>query len=254
MALFHRISGLAVHRKLLQTELSSSRVINSNHNAAPHRVDQHGVILRVQGFDGYAEAVRADSQQTPSTPRDFQFVGLSITLPRRPTASAAVSYASATIAHELLHTVNVYHHGDADTTVVWTRGPGDSVLEQGAPITILREDGTDVTARVLADIDRLDALGTPFTRWLGVHNGQHSGFEDCVMRYDNAQAYSSDADGSIRYVVGEIAGAHLCESGTGVSVNDPSHSPQSRYGSANSPRGACRRQILVNDGVSPPQR
>ncbi len=254
LALFHRLSGLLVHGKLLQEELSFTRIINKNVISGPHRVDQHGIILRVQGFTGYAQAVRVDPQGGPSTPRDFQFVGLSIGFPPLQTASAAVSYASATVAHELLHTVNVYHHGESDETVTWTRGTGDTILENGAPIRVLREDGTDATAQILAGIDRLAQGGQSLTRWIGVRGGQHSGFEDCVMRYDNANAYRSDADASLRYTVREIPGAHLCESADGVNVNDSSHSPQSRYGPAASQRGVCKRQVLVNDGVSPPLR
>jgi hypothetical protein len=74
------------------------------------------------------------------------------------------------------------------------------------------------------------------------------------MRYDNAQAYQSDADSSVRYTVGEIPGAHLCDTVTGVLVNQQGRSPQSRYGPAIPPRGACKRQILVNDAVPPPTR
>jgi hypothetical protein len=257
LALFHRSTGLAVHGKLLQTELSAGRVINKNFRSAPHRVDQHGIIIRVQGFSGYAQAVHASGADTPSTPKDFSFVGLPVSIPSRRTSSAAVSYASALVAHELLHTVNVYHHGDSDASVTWTRGEGDTVLENGAgPIRIFREDGTEVTARVVADIvaSRHEDGGRYVRMWLGSRNGQHSGFENCLMRYDAAGAYKSEADSSVRYSVREVPGTRLCDTIVGVDVNAQGRSPQSRYGSAISPRGVCRRQILVNDGVAAPGR
>jgi hypothetical protein len=63
LALFQTISGMAVHSNLLQTELSFDRVINKNVRAAPHRVDQHGVIVKVQAsFVGFALAARGNSQ------------------------------------------------------------------------------------------------------------------------------------------------------------------------------------------------
>lgn len=257
LALFQRISGLVVHGKLTIDELSADRVINHNYQAGAHVVDQHGVLVKEDAsFAGFAQAVsRVDH---PATPRDIDYVGLPSTLPGRPTASPAVSYASATVAHELLHTVNVYHHGETDVTVFWSRDAEGKLYEQAtedqggqtvavggkAEIRAFTEQGQDVTAQV--------RLGM---RELGKENGQHAGWENCVMRYDIADSYISRANANDRYVgIREVAGARLCDTREGITVNQPGRIPQPRYGVASSGRGNCAGQLVVNDRVNPAVR
>ncbi len=250
LALFQRLSGLKVHKNLLQTELSSERVINKNVSAGPHRVNQHGVILKNNNSNGYAEAVSTTSLH-PSTPKDFDFVGLPIAIASRPTQSQSVSYASASVAHELFHTVNVYHHGEGDKQVVWELGPDDTVLEGGQQIEVYREPSLNVTANVVADLKTRISKSREI--WLGQKQGQHSGVENCVMRYDSSQAYEQSGSAGWRYSVTERPGALLCRFAEGTGVN-ASREPQIRYGDAARGRGACIDQILVNDAISPPVR
>jgi hypothetical protein len=245
IALFQRLSGLAVHKKLLQTELSFDRVINKNVSAGPHRVNQHGVILKVQAFEGYAEAVSTGKH--PSTPKDFEFVGLPVSIAPRPTFSQAVSYASSTVAHEMFHTVNVYHHGEGDVETVWRLGPNDTVFEGEQPIEVYREPALNVTLNVVARLKTKNV--TQQGIWLGKPQGQHSGVENCIMRYDSAQAYERDGEVGGRYSVSETPGALLCDSRQGTGVN-ASRTPQIRYGDAAQGRGTCNEQILVNDAIS----
>lgn len=89
---------------------------------------------------------------------------------------------------------------------------------------------------------------------LGEPHGLHSGPDTCVMRYDDATAYRSQADSKVRYIVEEAVGTGLCNGFVGTGVNDSGHQPQSRYGDARSGRGFCRSQILVNDAVTAPRR
>lgn len=262
LQVFRRITGLAVHDKLSGGELPESRVINRNYSASPRRGDQHGVLLRVEGsFAGFAQAV--SKVQRPSTPKDIDFVGLPKSIPSRPTASPGVSYASATVAHELLHTVNVYHHGEADEEVVWTRDADGHVHEQTIvtvddgngnlseepssdkrEIRVFRESGEEVTSGARTG-----------RRNLGRENGQHAGWENCVMRYDVADTYVSRAGVNDRYAgFTEKPGARLCDTTQGIDVNADGRNPQSRYGPAASGRGSCKMQILVNDHANPPVR
>lgn len=257
LALFQRRSGLAVHGKLWLDEVSQDLVINHNYSAAPHRVDQHAVLIRVDpNLKGAAEAVsRVDR---PSTPKDFKHVGLPARMPSRPTASASASYASVTVAHELFHTVNVYHHGESDEAVHWSRGGDGRLYERAAngdetgpdpdspprAIRVFTEQGEEVTDRVRLGIRRL-----------GRENGQHSGWENCVIRYDISDSYVSRANPNDRFVgFREVPGAGLCDTTEGASVNSPARTPQSRYGPAAPARGNCLGQILVNDAVTPPKR
>ena len=243
LELFRRLTGLRVHPLLLQGEMSSDRVINGNYSSSPHRVDQHAVVYKNAGYSGFSRAAGG-----PANPQDIEYVGLQTAFPAIPTADAQIDCTTATIAHEALHTVNVWHHGRGDKTVTWT-GAAGLLLENGVAVRALDENRNDITA---AQIKSLGARGEEVT--LGVDGGQHSGVEDCVMRYDNAIGYFSKTDPAVRYVTGgEIPGAQLCDGVTGAGVNAPGrNSPQPRFGDAKI--GNCRSQILVNDRVNPPKR
>jgi hypothetical protein len=154
--------------------------------------------------------------------------------------------------------VNVYHHGESDETVFWSRDGEGKLYEQATeeqngqvnPIGAAREirafteQGQDVTSQVRVG-----------TRNLGRDNGQHSGWENCVMRYDIADSYISQVNANDRYVgVRELAGARTCDTTEGITVNQPGRSPQSRYGPAAAGRGNCLHQLLVNDRINPATR
>ena len=243
LAHFRTLTGLVVHPRVLRTETDSERVINGNYDSSPHRVDQHAVVYQNAGYSGLSRAVGG-----PSTPKDIQYVGIQTRFPAAPTFDANVDYATSTIAHEALHSVNVWHHGRGDKEVFWNGG-GGVLLENAVAIIAKNEAGTDITA---AQVNLFGIKGETLT--LGVVGGQHSGVEDCVMRYDNAYGYVSKAEANVRYVpdAREIAGAQLCDGKEGTSTNASGHTPQSRFGSATN--GHCRSQILVNDLITAPKR
>ncbi len=107
----------------------------------------------------------------------------------------------------------------------------------------------------------------PEFHWqIGVENGQHSGNEQCPMRYGFAQAYpahrprqgpavpQSSAPHEIYYLVppgSEDIGIEICTARGGTGVNSPNRAPQSRYGDAAENFGNCAAQICVNDAVPP---
>lgn len=243
LAHFRAITGLLVHPRVLRTEMDSGRVINGNYTSSPHRVDQHAVVFQNAGYSGESRAVGG-----PSTPKNIEYVGLQTRFPGAPTFDANVDYTTSTIAHEALHTVNVWHHGRGDKDVFWNGG-GGILFENGVSITAINEAGNDITA---AKSSFFGIKGETLT--IGVDGGQHSGVEDCVMRYDNAYGYYSKSDARARYVpdAREVAGAQLCDGKDGTSTNGAGHSPQSRFGSATN--GHCKSQILVNDLITAPKR
>lgn len=164
IALFEEISQLRVHSRLRRSEMSEElRLMNGNHADAPHRVDQHGVWIRVflddpgfvaetirylePGFTGSSDAKEfltkryAGSAQRPRRGQDkLGDVGAVTALTRDnvagrpgitkgigilarddiasifnnpyslPMRDQAIAYDRA-IAHELLHSVGVEHHG-----------------------------------------------------------------------------------------------------------------------------------------------
>jgi hypothetical protein len=94
-------------------------------------------------------------------------------------------------------------------------------------------------------------------RELGSKHGQHSGVEDCLMRYDIANTYvhKDRADGRYTIRGSETVGTALCGQATGTGVNQPERStPQPRYFDAAGSRGNCRVQVVVNDAAPAPKR
>jgi hypothetical protein len=244
--LFERLSGLAVHYRLKQTEMPLSHVINPNHDAGPHLVDQHGVVIVPIPFN--APAARAVGG--PGTPKSIQEVRIQALLPSA--SNYWIAYVGSSLAHELFHCVNVYHHGQKDyPTLTWKRNDATGqVFENGTtPVVILDETG--------ADASWLLPVVTSQQVSLGLDNDQHSGDDNCVMRYDDARGYYPKAGPSdARYfIVGsEGAGFGLCTKSEGAGVNEPGRDPQPRYGDTAAGRGNCQGQILVNDNVPAPRR
>jgi hypothetical protein len=83
---------------------------------------------------------------------------------------------------------------------------------------------------------------------------QHSGNDQCIMRYFFANAYQSLANSANYYLSAagtENVGTSLCTSPAGTGVNATSHKPQSRYGNAAAGRGSCANWVCVNDKYAP---
>jgi hypothetical protein len=124
--------------------------------------------------------------------------------------------ADTLVAHELAHGCSVWHHGEAD---IW---------EFDSP-----EDGRKIH------------LAKP--------QGQHSGAEDCIMRYHNAFRYQGSDGRRWLYAPYEPEGKSLCSSaeGTGVNAGPPRKradgAPLPKCGDARKGRGGCVHQICVND-------
>ena len=176
--MFQNLSGLAVHYRLKQTEMPLSHVINPNHDVGRHLVDQHGVVIVPIPFNTpAARAVRG-----PGTPKSIKEVRIQALLPSA--SNYWIAYVGSSLAHELFHCTNVYHHGELEyPTVTWKRNDATGrVIENGAtPVTILDETGADASFLLPAVTSREVSLG--------LDNDQHSGDDNCVMRYDDARGY-----------------------------------------------------------------
>jgi len=244
---------------LLPDEIDKDRVINFNHDAAPHRVDQHAVRL-IKGDSGDLDASFAQihSDRGGGVPREVDYILIDSTANPRHEQSVArgsetevINVYSGVIAHELGHAVNIPHHGEGDERrKAWTNE------RQADGSFILKEDG--VRIKVLDEkTGKEHVFPTPgdktytFTVYLGKRGGQHSGAEECFMRCYCADAYRSDAHPATRYWVkgDEIGGYGLCTSSDGTGVNAAGRKPQPRWGDAGI--GNCARRICVNDAFTP---
>jgi hypothetical protein len=166
-----------------------------------------------------------------------------------PTASYSwIAYLGPSLAHELFHACNVYHHGRvADQTLNLQRLATDLVLVNGVPSNVILENGSP--AAPLLPVDTL----LPIV--YGVPDDYHTGNDDCVMRYDDASAHYKTGDpGTLYYTPREDSGSSLCTSADGTGINGSDWSPQPRYGNASFGLGNCTGQILVNDKVAAPRR
>lgn len=315
--LFEDLSKLRVHSKLRRGEMSQGeRLMNGNHRDAPHRVDQHGVWVKT-----FTRSTLGDTgADTPMTkagvagrPGITKGVGIlgrdnsesAFNKPYNLPAQDAIFAYDRAIAHELLHSVGVEHHGPPDTTRYALKFIPPNVPENkigrphyqtgdGTAFTVLQEDGHDLAAaiyvhyaeviakyravmmdmlvvlwssgpagskdpkvaRELAEASLRGAFDQVYEQrgLVGREHGEHSGDQDCVMRYYFARFYEAKSSKNTLYIVTpgtERIGMQICHSGAGTGINASSHQPQSRYGDAAAGEGDCFSQICPNDAIPP---
>ena len=302
-----------------------TRLMNGNHREGARNKDQHGVWVKTFGSkpelgDDGAMTVM-NKKGVAGRPGLVDGIGI---LARDNTESAfnkpfnlpaedAVFAYDRAIAHELLHTVGVEHHGTGDYRMIVgyasTRNPLNKIgrpyygTSVDKPIDLRTEEGEDVAQRDLpkyeefrkftdmmmldrclkegADYMKRNGVGysgfnTPqdyadfqieillvycfmhLDGTVGVEHGEHSGEEDCLMRYYFAKFYESKlppATGDKMYYLAapgtEPIGVQICRDGKGTGVNDAGHKPQSRYGDTAAGAGNCFEQICPNDAIPP---
>jgi hypothetical protein len=253
--LFAAGSGVKVCCATLRDDLvTPDHIINFNHSQAPHEIDQHAVVI----VKGNADAAPC-TQGGPAQPKNiskiyFPPMGNILAQALQEGGTARFQWANlaypSEVAHELGHSVDIWHHGDNDTgKVTWTTADGTALAELAAdgtstPIQVLLEDSTPVNA---ADLQL--STGQSLTLWQGITGGQHSGDVFCFMRYSVSQQYIPS--GNLRYYVPEREGPGmiLTDLKNGTGTNQSGRKPQSRYGDAS--RGNCLFQLCVNDSLSP---
>jgi hypothetical protein len=271
IALFARETGLVVHHELNETELQmfpEPHVVNLNTRDGAHAVDQHGVVIvetdRVK--DG-ALAWSKKYGDVVGTPMTVDLVGISTT-PGTGASTGSVAYFDKLVAHELLHTVSVPHHGDKDYKISMhlKRTPsGRYVLRNAGTDNLYRlynENGMEVSQALGEELEGKFQEAGYRSFWdsevtseeghfladliVGAPGGQHSGQEDCLMRYEFAKAYEQkDRSDAFYFIEEQSRGGALCKRRDGTGVNDEARTPQSRHGAAT--HGNCGSRVCVND-------
>ncbi len=166
-----------------------------------------------------------------------------------------------TVAHEMLHCCNIKHHGDIDLSGLLIGGKylADSInrnninVEPDRMYLIINGKlyypsaaySVHWQSGLPMKVEEVDTSGIQL--FIGRQGGQHSGFEDCIMRYNAANSYI-DTNKELWMIDqaegyhSELAGIQLCTGKTGTGVNAP---PHSRYGDATV--GNCKSQFCIND-------
>jgi hypothetical protein len=257
ISLFKGATALNVHPLLREYQVNANGVINFNRTAGPHVVDQH--VIRIIPGTPVAEGATSAGVLKVGTPGMAKRVKIPPDLGQH----RGTFFFASTVAHEMLHSCNVFHHGEKDLVVKWSyQPPGNQFFEDASgtgaavPITVKKENGS-----VVLPSDFFPGGITEGPIDLGLPHRLHSGAEYCLMRYAIAIAYPSSSDPSVRYLTDvEPEGTGLCNSRNGTGVNG-SRTPQSRYSWAATildgvpgvvkNRGDCEHQIRVNDNPQP---
>jgi len=185
--IFEQLTGFRVHADLRRSEMAEDkRLMNGNRAAAPRRVEQHGVWIKALryafrdevpagssesylNFRGAAAVGTADARQDrPLRPGLTKGIGILTRdhpesdfnkKPHNIPARDAIFQYDFAIAHELMHTVGVEHHGDGQSAYSFSflssRNPRNTTGRAGyfwgddQPVTVLHENGHDLAAEVV---------------------------------------------------------------------------------------------------------
>ena len=245
--LFEQLSELRVHSKLLPEEMSeTTRLLNGNRRDGPHNKDQHGVWVKTfaskseLGDDGAATVM--NKKGVAGRPGLVDGVGIlardntesAFNKPFNLPAEEAIFAYDRAVAHELLHTVGVEHHGSGDYRMIVgyasTRNPVNKLgrpyygTSVDKPIDLRTEEGEDVAQRDIpkyeecrkfADMILLDSYlkeGAEYIKRNGVgYGGYHTPQDYADFHIEIIIIYCfMHLDGNVGVEHGEDSGEEDC--------------------------------------------
>jgi hypothetical protein len=278
MALFQFGSGLNVHYKdLTMAEIgaadlqnpSAYRVINFNNLGLPlHVANQHAIVLQwATSSNVPSRAVPIPGINRPGLPREIDHVEIETFYQGLDPNLEIIAVA---VAHELSHSVDVWHHGDIERLKRWSKDSSGNLIEQSydsqgnllafptTNIYLMTEDqdpsqlGQAMTSEDWGLLPRNVFVGNNVCGLSPtvLTHGQHSGDVLSFMRYNLANYYIPVGFPFVRMLTaGEESGVDLTDHPAGTGVNNANRTPRPRYGDADvtDQRGNDRSQVDVND-------
>jgi hypothetical protein len=231
--LYPQATGVSVHliqgRELTQKGAAKNIYVVTGNS---HYGDVYALNLRPEALD---DGLIGLALGGPGVPRDIIRVIVDTSKIARLLGDAAEPQKESTIAHELGHATNIWHHGER---------PPDYMVDNVR--CTLKDGSTQQFPRVAG--------------WtVATQGGSYSGNDTCLMRYISASFYENANgacwwihDGTLRkgwgYGSVDSPGTTLCPSGAGTGVNDPSD-PNNRAGNASPGRGNCIHKFCLKNSA-----
>ncbi len=233
-------SGIYAQSTQVRVHLINENEVRLNEGGAGNRE-----VITPNGDNGESYAIlvmRAPLQDGdigwtnggPSVPRNIRAVIIDASAILATYGTMGQAELSSTIAHELGHATNVWHHGEQ---------PPDYKV---GDVTCALPDGKTAHHKANGDGMIVAAKG-----------GSYSGNDACIMRYDDANFYENK-DGNCHWQHGgatvhgfvygqDPPGTTLCPSGKGTGVNDPDG--LNKAGDASAGRGECIHKFCLKNSA-----
>jgi hypothetical protein len=232
------VTGVTVHLRR-----DNERRPEGTHDiASPNgkRQTVYDIWLR-KGF--IEEGAVGEADGGPGVPAKITRVTIDAALIAAAYGALAGPELQSTIAHELGHATNVWHHGD---------GPDYSVGD----VMCRRQNGTVRNYLCSAPAKGGPRTATDNCYGVAAKGGSFSGNDTCMMRYDMTHFYENPS-GNCEWKRGgktvrgklygqDPPGMSICESPRGTGVNDASN-PNNKAGDASSGRGECKYKFCLNN-------
>jgi hypothetical protein len=238
--IYPQATGVNVHL-ISAVEVGSSGAMKGNDNiVTPNGTLGNTYVLFLYNRS-LGDGTVGETAGGPGVPSSITAVEIDAGVIASGYGARAADALRSTIAHELGHATNIWHHGSNDYSVgdVTCRKPDGAVVNH---LCSSKPKGS--VGKSSGDCFEVAAKG-----------GKYSGNDHCLMRYDMT-SFFEDPQGNCQWRVGnrlvtgseygaDPPGTTVCDSPKGTGVNDASN-PHNKAGDAT--KGDCIHQLCLKNG------